>query len=82
MTCRNCITNDETGKRSPAANCSRVKQTTLSASPIVEKASSFDNSKLISSGTQQKDLNPSTDIEVTRLLVVGYSQLDLLLRPT
>ena len=60
--CRNCFTNDETGKRSPVVNCSRVKKTTLSSYPIVEKAGPSDNSKLIPSGTRQKDLNSSTDI--------------------
>ena len=82
MTCRNCFTNDETGKRSPATNFSWVKYTTLSTCPTVEKASSFNNSKLMLSGTRQKDLSSSTDKEATRLLTVGNSRMDPLLRPT
>ena len=54
----------------------------LSASPTVEKVDQFDNSKLMLSGTGQKDLNSSTDIEATRLLVVGNSRLGPLLCPT
>ena len=80
MTCKNWFTNDETGKRNPAANCSQVKKTTLSACPTVEKAGPSNNSKLISS--QQKDLSSSMDIEDTRLLAVGDSGMDPFLFPT
>ena len=34
--CRNCLIRDKTGKRSPAATCSRVKYTAPSPSPIVD----------------------------------------------
>ena len=61
MTCRNCFTNDETGKQSPTTSCSRVKQTALSACPTVEEVGPSDNSKLMSLGTRQKDLNSSID---------------------
>ena len=82
MTCRNCFTSDETGKRSPASNCPRVKWMASFASPTIEKASPSENSKLMSSGTQQKDLNSSTNIEATRMLAVGDSQLDPFSHPT
>ena len=55
---------------------------TLSACPIVEKVGSSDNSKLMPSGTRQKDLNSSTDVEAIRLLAIGDSRLDPLLRLT
>ena len=82
MTYRNCFTNDKTGKRSPVVNCSWVKWTTLSSSPTVEKVGPSDNYKLMPSRTLQKDLNSSKDIEATRLLAVGDSQLDPFLRLT
>ena len=63
VTCKNCFTSDKTEKRSPATNCSRVKKIALSACLIVERADPSDNSKLMSSRTQQKDLSSSMEIE-------------------
>ena len=82
MTCRNCFTKDVKGKQSPTKNCSQVKKTVLSSCPTVEKGGPSNNSKLMLSGTQQKDLSSSMNIEATRLLTVGDSQLEPLLRPT
>ena len=80
--CKNCFTSDETGKRSLVGNRSRVKKVVLSACCTVERVGPSDNSKLISSGTRQKYLSSSMDIEDTRLLVVGNSRLDPFLCPT
>ena len=82
MTCKNCFTKEEIGKRSPVANYFRVKWTALSACPTIGRAGSSDYSKLMSSGTRQKDLSSSIDIEAMRLLVVGNSRPDPFLRPT
>ena len=82
MTCKNCITRDEIEKQILAVNCSWVKKMSLFACPIVERAGPSDNYKLIPSGTRQKDLSSSTNIEDTRLLAVGDSQLDPFLRRT
>ena len=48
--CRNCLIRDETGKRSPAASCSKVKYTAPSPSPIVDTVGPSSNSISILSG--------------------------------
>ena len=80
--CKNCFTNDETGKRSPVASCSLVKKTVLSSCSTVKQVGPSDNSKLMSSGTQQKDLSSSMDIEDTRMIAIGDSQLEPFMRTT
>ena len=53
MKCKNCLTRDDTGKRSPAASYSRVKNIVLYLSPIVDSIGLSNNSKSISSGIEQ-----------------------------
>ena len=45
--CRNCLTRDEMGKRSPDVSCSRVKYIAPFSAPKVDSAGPSGNSKLI-----------------------------------
>ena len=51
MKCINYFTKDRIGKRSPVANCSWVKQTTLFAPPMVGTVVLSDTSSLMTVGT-------------------------------
>ena len=45
--CKNCLTRDDTGKRSPTASFSRVKNTVLYSLPTVDSAGPSNNSNSI-----------------------------------
>ena len=51
--CKNCLTMVGTGKRNPAARCSRVKNTSLCSPLKVDSSGLFTNRKLMLLGTSQ-----------------------------
>ena len=72
--CKNCLTMAGTGKRSPAARCSRVKNTSLCSLPNVESSALSINRRSMLSGTSQYTFNSSIVWDAMTLFAEGVAR--------
>ena len=72
--CINYLTTVGTGKRSPAARCSRVKNTSLFSPPNMDSSALSINRRSMLSGTSQYTFNSSVVGDAMTLLAEGVAQ--------
>ena len=75
MKCKNCLTMAGTGKRNPAARCSRVKNTPLCSLLKVDSSGLSANRKLMLVGTSQYLINSSIVKDEIMLLAEGVARV-------
>ena len=79
--CKNYLTMVGTGKRSQAARCSRVKNTSLCSPPSTDSSALSFNRRSMLSGTSQYVFNSSIVRDAMKLLVEGVVRGRPLRRP-
>ena len=79
--CKNCLTMVGTGKRSPAARCSRVKNTPLCSPPSVDSSALSINRRSMLLGTSQCTFSSSIVRDAMILLAEGFARGRPLRRP-